>query len=54
MLCSQVDAVLPMLFVANYSYNKTRANTHAIVIKLSFGCFFIQFVISVKSGQLAI
>jgi len=34
-----VDAALPMLFVASYSYNKTRANTHATVIKLSFGCF---------------
>jgi len=41
----QVDAVLPMLFVASYSYNKTRANTHATVIKLSFGHFFVQFMI---------
>jgi len=37
--CGQVDAVLPMLFVASYSYNKTGANTHATVIKLSFGRF---------------
>jgi len=34
-----VDAVLPMLFVASYGYNKTRASTHATVIKLSFGHF---------------
>jgi len=39
--CGQADAVLPMLFVASYSYNKTHAN----VIKLSFGHFFVQFVI---------
>jgi len=32
-----MDAVLPMLFVVSYSYNKTRANTHATIIKLSFG-----------------
>jgi len=31
----QVDAVLPMLFVASYSYNK-----NTTVIKMSFGCFF--------------
>ena len=37
-----MDAVLPMLFVASYSYNKTRANTHATVIKLSFGPFLIK------------
>jgi len=36
----------PCLFIASYTtYNKTRANTHATVIKLSFGCFFVQFVI---------
>jgi len=45
-----VDAVLPMLFVASYSYNKTRANTHATVIKLSFGYFFVEFLI-LKSSQ---
>jgi len=28
-----------MLFVASYSCNKTRANTHTTVIKLSFGRF---------------
>jgi len=39
--CGQVDAVLPMLFVASYSYNKTRTNTHLTVIKLSFGHFLI-------------
>jgi len=31
-----------MLFVASYSYNKTRANTHATVKKLSFGRFLIK------------
>jgi len=37
-----VDAVLTMLFVAShYSYNKTRANAHATVIKLSFDNFKI-------------
>jgi len=39
--CGQVDAVLSMLFVASYSYNKTTANTHATVIKLSFSRFLI-------------
>jgi len=33
--CSITHAI----FVAIYSYNKIRANTYAIVIKLSFGCF---------------
>jgi len=36
------------MFVASYSYNKTTANTHATVIKLSFGRFFVQFVIYFK------
>ena len=39
--CGQVNPVLPILFVASYSYNKSRANTHATVIKLSFGHFFL-------------
>ena len=38
--CGQVNAVLPILFVASYSYNKTRANTHATA-KLSFDYFLI-------------
>jgi len=33
-----VDEVSLMLFVASYSYNQSRANTHATVIKFSFGC----------------
>ena len=36
-----MNAVLPILFVSSYTYNKTRANTHATVIKLSFGYFFV-------------
>jgi len=43
--CSQVDTVLPMLFVTGYSFNKTGANTHETIIKLSFSHFFVQFVI---------
>jgi len=50
----QVDAILPMLFVASYSYNKTRVNTHVTVIKLSFGCFLIKSQTVQKSGQMTI
>jgi len=45
--CSQMNAVIPMLFVASYSYSKTRANTHATVIKLSFGRFFVIGLIDI-------
>ena len=37
----------------NSVYNKTRANTHAIVIKLSFGCFLKSHTTK-KSGQMTI
>jgi len=40
-------------FVASYSYNKSRVNTHATVIKLSFGHFLKSQTVQ-KSSQMTI
>jgi len=48
-----VNAVLPMLFLASYSYNKIEQIHMQLLLNCHLAGFFVQFVI-LKSGKMTI